>query len=115
MFQATDIGRLIYIPGAGPIPAGGSAASTLSTIITAVSGATATIRDAAVSVASPPQPVTAIIVTGQNANPGHWELIRTGDQAVGEWEIRMAARYPNFKEVKENVDNLLWPVRDLRF
>ncbi|HXI88466.1 MAG TPA: hypothetical protein VNO24_00505 [Blastocatellia bacterium] len=103
IFSAGDIGRPISIPGAGPD--GG----TLNTFVDSVGpSGNGTARDAASTAVNG---VTAILVNNPNANPGHWELIRN---AIKLWvNGRYSQRLPD-QDIQENVESLLWPVRDIR-
>ena len=96
-----DVGRPIYIPGAGP---GGL---TLSTIIQSLAGEDAVLRDQATTAVNGK---TALLVN--RGIPGHWELIRT---AIKMWTAgKYYQRMPD-ADVQANVEALLYPARDLRF
>lgn len=100
-FQATDVGREISIPGAGP---NGTA---LNTIVMSV-GSTVNVREAAFAVTDQ----MSLIVNTPSAKQGHWQKFRRG--------IKMLVhdghdnRLPR-KEMEDRVMRMLYPCRDLRF
>jgi hypothetical protein len=105
-FEATDIGRPINIPGAGP---NGNSLNTIVLSISSPPGAGATFRDQASAAVTN---VTGLIVNNPNAQPGHWEKIKRAIKVytVGAYENRMP-----MKNVEDTVERILYPVRDLRF
>lgn len=74
-FLATDVGRVISIPGAGV------GAGNLSTVIASVSGMTATLRD---PIQTPVTAVTALLVNNLNCNQQHWEMMKAAIKHVVE-------------------------------
>lgn len=102
-FQASDIGRPIWIPGADRM------GKDLNTILSGISSppdSTASLRDAAsVEVDS----VTGLLVN--RGIPGHWAKIK---RAIKTLTLNGCDRRLPRKEVEDSVQRMLYPVRDLR-
>jgi hypothetical protein len=107
VFQASDVGRPIYIPGAD------ASASTLGTIITAITSppsTQATLRD---PVATGVENVTALLVNAPNGNPRHFALIRSAiKNLVAAW---FTTRVADETKIPRRVKDILSPVRDYRY
>lgn len=103
-FQSSDVGRAIWIPGAGP--GSGLGGADLLAVLTAVSGSTATMRDGAQQVVSG---VTGLLVN--QGKPDQWYKIRRAIKVMtlDGYEKRMPR-----KEIEDTVQKILYPVRDLR-
>jgi hypothetical protein len=107
VFQATDVGRPITIPGAGRN--GGDLTTVISAITSPPSGYAYLRWPTSTGV----QNVTALLVNAPNANPRHWALIRTGIKGlVSLW---YAKRIPDANAVPRRIKDILSPVRDLRY
>ena len=103
-FLASDVGRPLIIPGAG---ANGGA---LNTILTAQSGSTATMRDAATGAVSN---TTGLLVNAASGLPQHFEFARTAIKLLTlHW---FEKRVPEEQSIPLAVKAILWPMRDLRF
>lgn len=103
-FLATDVGRPLSVPGAGP---GGG---TLNTIVASVTDGVATTRDVSSTAVSG---VTSLLVNTPSANPYHWEMFKAGIKLLtAHW---YEGRVPDDSNIPMSVKAVLWPARDLRF
>jgi hypothetical protein len=103
LFQATDLGRPIWIPGAGT---GGKDLNTILSAVTGAPASTATLRDASGTAVNG---VTALLV---NAGiPAHWPKIKRGIKVMTfDSYYRRSPR----AQTEDTVQRILYPVRDLR-
>jgi hypothetical protein len=102
-FVSTDIGRPICIFTGGP---GGG---TLNTIIQAVTGGNATLRDQAATAVGGGN---ALLVNAAAGIAGHWSKIRRAIKVMtlDSYENRLPR-----KKIEDTVERILYPARDLRF
>lgn len=102
LFQATDVGRPISIPGAG------ANGGTLNTVIAEIGSPPGTIlRD---PILGGVQEAPALLVNNPNANPAHWEMLKAGIKCwvTANYDRRMGP--VDLSRAKL----VLSPVRDLR-
>lgn len=105
VFQATDIGRPISIPGATP---NGGTLNTVISGITSPPGNTATIRDA---MSSPVADVLGLLVNSPYCNPQHWELVKSAIKIHAEGVWRRVSPDVYLKQAKM----VCYQARELRF
>jgi uncharacterized phiE125 gp8 family phage protein len=107
VFQATDVGRPISIPGAG------ANGATLNTAIAAISSPPSTVAELRDSPATAFLNSKALLVNTKNGNPAHWAMIKAGiSMLVSRWFDK---RLPDETRIPATVMAVLSPVRDLRF
>ncbi len=102
-FQASDVGRPIWIPGAGPNQ---TDLNTFIQAITSPPGATATLRCAGATEVSD---VMGLLVN--YGNPAHWYKIK---RAIKVHTLNSYYQRMPRKEIEDSVQKILYPVRDLR-
>lgn len=104
-FQLNDVGREISILGAG------AAGLPLNSIVTSLVSSPpdgARLRDVATSAVSGQ---TSLIVNTPSANPAHWPKIK---RAICVYTLESYLKRMPTQQIENTVQNILYPVRDLR-